>query len=226
MKLEFIDILHFAMSEAIARNSNLHEIASQMGYWYEMAYVTEEDFSQPDSVPKPTQGAAYNFQSKKQYLFKFLSSVFAYYGNVEQHEALKLGGFLQENTESDGEDDLDEGEIKSTLESFAEDGIDAFDWPDFWQTAFFIGLSLEDVYLTYIGKAALNHHRSISGDAKGLYVKLWWNDQEDNFYLNKKLKALSASGNLTSINLDNIRTWLNSTYKIFMAGDNLPSELQ
>lgn len=149
MRLEFIDMLHFTLSEAIVSHVGSTSLPVAMGFWYETVY---------------TEGVVptYNYLEMKKALFGFLSSAFAVHVPV-----------------------LKEADDPALYDHFSDllESTPALDWESFWKLAFYLGMTLEEVQLTYYAKVALNEFRIRKGDKVNTYRKIWWDSKEDNFFL-------------------------------------------
>lgn len=205
MNLELIDILHFAMSEALCRAPNLESVSFEMAHWYQIAYNTQENGE--EALPHPLMAPSYDYQKKKQALFSFLAQAFLYY-SVEENESV-LEAALNDI-------DFEEGvDIPAEVGEFR---ISSVDWMYFWLTAFNMGLTLETVYSTYVGKAALNALRIAKGDGRGEYHKQWWDEEEDNKYLMGYIEAQRVAGKVSELTVETVGQWLEAEYTRFTKG--------
>lgn len=198
MKLEFVDLLHFAMSEAMASNPEapLESIASDMAFWYMEAYRIKSTTSTPEYpteeelLPKPT---GHDFVLMKKSLLAYLSESFAV------HQEFVGGDSCEENPDS---------------EDFAPPP--PTDWQSFWKVAYWIGLGLSEVAAIYQGKAQLNSFRVSKSDKQGLYDRKWfYSDEVEAVEDNKLLMEFIAEtvqkekGILTT---ERIGAWLEEAY--------------
>jgi dimeric dUTPase (all-alpha-NTP-PPase superfamily) len=197
MKLEYIDILHFALSESLASepDEDPFNVANAMAVGYEEVYIISPGL-QSNELP------IFDFQLVKENLMRFISSVTAVYYSEK---------FIGDTSEDFGGDEDREGVL----------GLHRVDWNAFWSIAYNLGMSFEEVYATYIGKVALNKLRVLKGDKVGTYTKIWWDGKEDNFFLMQKLEELAGGYVLGSgvelADLPNyMDLWLEETYSTFL----------
>ena len=198
-ELEFVDMLHFAMSEEIANSTSpnpTEEIAIHMAIGYEEAYRNS-------GVEHPWP----NFQKRKIALFKYLSSVLLYY------DLDSVGSENAGHSEPDiCDEDLDIMGILGT----------STDWRAFWEIALHIGLDLKDVYSTYLGKVSLNELRVSSGDKDGVYQRNWWDGKEDNFFMMEFVRNVRANKNIEQPTRVDFKSWLKYNYGVFLSGGEGP----
>lgn len=208
-KLEFIDMLHFAISEELAKSVEGDSIEVEMAAGYELAYLTQPNLDDPESLPTPKVPPSFDFQKHKSCLFRYLSSVFLYYSSVD-NEPLAVGVDPQaEQEEADPFDGL------TSMVPMA-------DWSAFWGIAFNLGMTFEEIYLTYIAKVSLNELRILKGDRAGTYKKLWWAGLEDNYYLMGYVKSLLESGSIGNVNKEAMVEWLSVQYAAYDSGVGSP----
>lgn len=182
MKIELVDLLHFAMSEAMATHyvdegldavppvsdSDLDDLAYRMEEGYLTAYGTVSGASIGDLNLNSRTGG-YDRLKTRRALHVLVAS------------ALEGINYISQGT-SDFDEEISE-------EDFAAEGGNEFQsianisWSAFWSVAYHSGMSLGDVYGTYMGKAVLNSFRIANGDKQGSYARLWKDGQEDNYYL-------------------------------------------
>lgn len=193
MKLELIDMLHFAISESLSVSSedegveaSMHEVATEMLVGYEIAFEVSDEEESP-AAP------AYNFQRLKSSLFSYLSSVFAHYSTDQ---------------EGDFEDHDDQDDFFTVSSQH--------DWASFWRIARYMGVTFGEVVASYLAKVSLNELRVREGDKRGEYQKIWHDGKEDNFFLMEFIDKGKEGG--AALGREAIRAWLTSTYASVKAG--------
>ena len=219
-KLEFVDMLHFAMSEELAKTGsdetsfNAESVAAEMASGYERAYQTVP--GKDGTLPTPTNSPAFNFQKHKSALFRYLASVFLYYESIDGTSCdVWLGG--QPEPES-----VDGDEAFEVLSEMGQTAVGA-DWSAFWEISLHLGMSFEEIHLTYIAKVSLNELRIANGQKDGRYEKLWWDGLEDNHYLMSLVMSKVASGGAGTFSRSDMTLWLNKSYTAFLAGEDKPT---
>lgn len=94
---------------------------------------------------------------------------------------------------------LERCELLALLEEFTISTITSrrFDVVKFFRLMKATGLTLSDLYTTYLGKNVLNKFRQDNGYKDGTYIKLW-NGVEDNVRLAEIIPDLQALGTLSA----------------------------
>ena len=81
-------------------------------------------------------------------------------------------------------------------------------------------MSVDLLFARYIGKATLNKFRAANGYKEGKYKKIWWANQEDNFYLadyvDNHFNAYCKAPDATEI-----EHWIHQTHSRFINGEKL-----
>jgi hypothetical protein len=223
MKVELVDLLHFAMSESIA------EVYTDIN-------SSDEECEEPRLGPELCMGMTLNdlaFALEEGFISAFCSEDITLrseggYNAVLQRNALHslVASALQgTNTVSIG---LEQGETFNDSDvvdsSFGdEEGggnvftpISAINWTAFWSVAYHTGISLSDVYATYMGKAVLNAFRISKGDKAGTYHREWQNGLQDNHYLMEYFHTFFEENGLFP-SIQQTTNWLNTAYDEFVA---------
>lgn len=193
MALEFIDLLHFGMSEAMAQEPSLpiKDIAWDMTFWYCQAFGVSTGSATDSTGSFPTP-PGYNYLKVKKSLFAYLSSVFFVHSTTEAPE--EAGGL---------DDQLED--IPNPL----------IDWASFWAIPFSIGVGLNKIHAIYKGKALLNAFRIENGDKVGNYSRHWFDGKEDNFHMMTFLDSLLAKNPGSLVDEAVVSAWIRDTYAKF-----------
>jgi hypothetical protein len=212
-KLELVDMLHFAMSEELAKSGpdGPERVASEMAAGYEFTYQTVAD---GDSLPTPTNVPVFNFQKHKSALFRYLASVFLHYEATDGTSSdVWYPSLGPEQEPVEGEEAL---EVLSGM------GHAGADWSAFWGIALHLGMTFDEVYLTYIAKVSLNELRIANGQKEGTYHKMWWRGLEDNHFLMSALDFAINNNGVEYFNRGAVASWLQTTYTSFVNGGHEP----
>lgn len=228
MRIELVDLLHFVMSDALATSYvqiaegelgdetkendlmaiTIGDMAFSMQEGWETAYFGPNDIlANVTEVKAP----AYNALLTRRALHALLASA--------------LQGVNQFSAGLD-EDDIGFAELDSLVEEDDSgnefQSMSSINWTAFWSVAYHIGMSLGEVYSTYMGKAVLNSFRIASGDKAGSYHRLWHGGAQDNYFLMEYYNAFFKENGLYP-SVEQTTNWLRSAYDEFLA--TLPKEV-
>jgi hypothetical protein len=226
MKIELVDLLHFAMSESIAEAfmdiSGADEDAAEnnqgetLGADHcmdmaigDLAFALEEGFisayCSEDITLRSESG--YNAVMQRNALHALVAS--ALQGTNTVSIGLESG-----ETFNDGDEESMFGDEEGGGNAFTP--ISAINWTAFWSVAYHTGISMSDVYSTYMGKAALNAFRIAKGDKAGTYSRKWQDGLEDNHYLMEYFQAF-FNENAVFPSSQQTANWLETAYAEFVA---------
>ena len=193
MQIELVDLLHFAMSESIAEafmdiqaadkdaaeNNQGEALGFDLGMEMaigDLAFALEEGFTSAfcsEDITLRSEGG-YNAVMQRNALHALVAS--ALQGTNTVSIGLESG-----ETFNDGDEESMFGEEQGGGNAFTP--VSAINWTAFWSVAYHTGISMSDVYFTYMGKAALNSFRIAKGDRDGNYHRNWQDGLEDTHYL-------------------------------------------
>lgn len=213
-KVELIDLLHFVMSDALATEDGYldeDDVSRNLGgpipyVAGEMARSWQAVYSGNNGVAElSTTSICYNPIKMRIALHQLVAS------------ALQGASPLQyEGIEDDIGVELNESKVE--MEASDYNSMSSIDWAAFWATAFHLGLSLTDVYNTYLGKAALNAFRIANGDKEGTYHRNWWSGRQDNYYMMEYItKVFNEEG--VPPTMEQALSWMESTYVTYLASE-------
>lgn len=213
MKLELVDILHFAMSEAMVcqymdtldlgdedvdNEADMESVAHRMAEGYSIAFGfqdTDSGYLPKLNLPPLLAMENYDALATRSALHALVASV------LQGSNSLGLD-------ESEGSQD--DAPLSDKFLSMS-----CLNWTAFWSVAKNIGSSLAEVYSIYVGKAVLNEFRIANGDKTGVYHRTWLDGKEDNevlmdYYANffQEGGAFPTSGQTTA--------WLTLAYQEYL----------
>lgn len=178
MKIELVDLLHFAMSDAMADSVNsldeneMFSVACNMAEGYIKAFNFQSGsygYMPQASLPAVLGNREYN-PTKVRYALHSLAA-----SAMHGVSSISVG---IESTDEDIELLTVEEDFTETPNEFLT--TSAINWTAFWSVAYHAGFGLPEVYGTYMGKAVLNSFRIANGDKAGEYHRNWTDGKQDN----------------------------------------------
>lgn len=209
--MELVDLMHFAMSEALAGEADL-----------EQALPSESDITRlsvrindaAEAVYETLFGSSKDMQVKGTYNRVLLqSALHALVASVLQGSSIRTEELEAE--ELDAEDPVAEHALPLSYETNTYTTMPIVNWHAFWSIAFHAGLSVQDVYITYLAKSVLNAFRMANGDKELSYKRHWFDGKEDNALLMEYVSNFVAKEDRFPSAAE-VNEWLQTTYQSYL----------